>query len=84
MVGHATSTVFEHRVVTCCSLCDLNIGSLLSIRVLTYIDFRSKTCPKLVQNKSNIDENSGLGGVGSMFLIIGMLLAGPMDAWGRF
>ena len=57
VVGHATATVFEHRVVTCYSLCDLNIGSLLSIRVLTYIDFRLNTCPKLVQNRSKIDEN---------------------------
>ena len=37
VVGHATATLFEHRVVTFCSLCDLNIGSLLSIRVLTCI-----------------------------------------------
>ena len=37
MVGHATATLFEHRVVTFYSLCDLNIGSLLSIPVFTCI-----------------------------------------------
>ena len=84
VAGGATPTLFEHRVVTFYSLCNLNIGSLLSIRVLTYIDSYSKTCPKLVQYRSKIDEHRGLGGVGSMVLIIGMLLAGPMDAWGRF
>ena len=57
VAGRATPTLFEHRVVTFFSLCNLNIGSLLSIRVLTYIDSISKTCPKLVQNRSKIDEN---------------------------
>ena len=37
VVGHATATVFEHRVVTFYLLCDLNIESFLSIRVLTCI-----------------------------------------------
>ena len=81
---YVLSSLFEHRVVTFSSLCDSNIRSLHSIRVCTYIDFRSKTCPKLVENRPKMNENWDLGGVGSVFLIIGVLWAGPMDAGGRF
>ncbi len=57
----------------------MNIGSLLSIHVCMYIGFTLKTYPKLVEHMSKMNANSSLGGVGIVFLIIGVFLAGPVD-----
>jgi hypothetical protein len=47
------------------------------------IDFSSKTYPNLIQHETNMCKSWGLGEAGNAFLVMGMLLAGPMDAGSR-